>query len=249
MHACSIERQTVRVWQLPVRLIHWLNFGAILALTVTGAYIHWPFLSAPRGPAPWLMGWMRLAHFVCGWGLMIGLVVRWWWSFVGNKYSNIKEFFPVFYPGRRRDIVQVFRYYAFLSPKLPPHLGHNALAAVVYLLVFVLLWFQVVTGFALFSQYDPQGLLYRTLGHLFSVVSSGWVRLLHYGATWVFGAFFVNHIYSMWISDIAERDGTAGSIFSGYKYGPIEEFEDADHRPWQSLDERRRARAGGPGKA
>lgn len=225
-------RLTVRVWEFPVRAIHWLNFAAILGLCLTGAYIHWPFLSTPRGPAPWLMGWMRLVHFVCGWGLMIGLVVRWYWSFVSNKYGSVKEFFPFLYPQRRRDMVQVFKYYAFLAPSLPPHLGHNALAALVYLLVFCLMWFQVVTGFALFSQYDPNGFLYRALGWLFSLVSNGWIRLLHYAAMWVFGAFFINHIYSMWISDLVEQDGTAGSIFSGNKYGAIEEFEDIGHRPW-----------------
>lgn len=235
-----MKRLVVKVWEFPVRVIHWTNFLSVVLLGVTGAYIHWPFLSTPAGPAPWLMGWMRLIHFVCGWALMLGLIGRWGWSFVGNRYANVKEFFPVFYKERRKDIAGVLRYYTFRSRQLPPHLGHNALASMVYLGVFCLMWFQVISGFALFGQYDPNGFAYKLFGGVFSVVNNGWLRLMHYFAVWIFAAFFINHIYAMWVSDLAERDGTAGSMFSGYKYGPLEEFADLDHRPWKSIDDGRR---------
>jgi len=238
-----MRRLVVKVWEFPVRVIHWTNFLSVVGLAVTGAYIHWPFLSAPAGPAPWLMGWMRLVHFVCGWGLMLGLIGRWGWSFVGNKYASTKEFYPFLYKERREDILGVLRYYTFRSRHLPPHLGHNALASMAYLAVFGLMWFQVITGFALFGQYDPTGFAYQFFGKVFHVASNGWVRLAHYFVMWVFAAFFVNHIYAMWVSDLAERDGTAGSMFSGYKYGALEEFADLDHRPWQSFDDRRRGGA------
>jgi Ni/Fe-hydrogenase 1 B-type cytochrome subunit len=238
-----MRRLVVKVWEFPVRVIHWTNFLAVVLLSVTGAYIHWPFLSTPTGPAPWLMGWMRLVHFVAGWALLLGLLGRWGWSFVGNRYANVREFFPIFYKERRRDIWGVLKYYAFASRHLPPHLGHNALASMVYLGVFCLMWFQVITGFALFGQYDPNGTAYALFGWVFRLAESQWVRLAHYFAAWVFAAFLINHIYAMWVSDLAEKDGTAGSMFSGYKYGPLEEFADLDHRPWKSFDDRRRGGA------
>lgn len=242
-----MRRLVVKVWEFPVRAMHWTNFLAIVGLCITGVYIHWPFLSQPAGPAPWLMGWMRFVHIVCGWGLMIGLLARFAWSFVGNRYANIKEFFPIFYKKRREDMVDVLKYYSFLRRSLPPHLGHNALASLAYLAFFVLMWFQVISGFALYSQYDPNGTAYRIFGVVFHGISNGYLRLAHYFAMFVAFAFVINHIYAMWVSDLAEKDGTAGSMFSGYKYGPLEEFADLDHRPWKSFDDRRLGGSEGSG--
>jgi len=235
-----MRRLVVKVWEFPVRALHWTNFLAIVGLCITGAYIHYPFLSPPRGPAPWLMGYARYVHFVCGWGLMIGLLCRWLWSLLGNKYAGTKEFFPFLYADRRRNLMDVLKYYLFAKRHLPPHLGHNALASLVYLAFFCLMWFQVVTGFALFGLYDPNGTAYQIFGVVMETFGNGWVRLGHYFVMFVVFAFVISHVYAMWVSDLAERDGTAGSMFSGYKYGPLEEFADLDHRPWKSFDDRRR---------
>ena len=45
----------VYVWELPVRLTHWLNFLTIIVLCFTGYYISRPFIDAPTFlilPAP-----------------------------------------------------------------------------------------------------------------------------------------------------------------------------------------------------
>lgn len=235
-----MRRLVVKVWEFPVRAIHWTNFLSIVGLCLTGAYIHFPFLTQSALPGGWTMGYARFAHFVCGWGLMIGLVARWGWSFVANRYGNIKEFFPFLYPARRRNILDVLKYYLFMRRHLPPHLGHNALASTAYLGFFCLMWFQVISGFALFGQYDPLGFSHRLSSLVFGFIGVGWLRLLHYFVMFIVFAFVINHIYAMWVSDLAECDGTAGSMFSGYKYGTLEEFEDLDHRPWKSFDDRRR---------
>ncbi len=226
-----MRRIVVKVWEFPVRLVHWTNFLSILALCVTGAYIHWPFLSTPTTAFPYVMGWMRFVHFVAGWALLAGLLVRLYWGFVGNRYSRIGTFFPYLTRQGRKSFLGVLRYYALLSPRLPPHLGHNALALTVYSGIFAVMAFQVVSGFALLGQADPSGTTYLLTGWIFSLVSNGWVRFAHYAATFVMGAFLIAHVYAMWVSDLAERDGTSGSLFSGYKYGELEEFEDFDSRP------------------
>ena len=40
----------VYVWQLPVRITHWLIAGSILVLSVTGFYIGTPFVTVPVVP-------------------------------------------------------------------------------------------------------------------------------------------------------------------------------------------------------
>lgn len=211
--------KAIKVWEFPIRVIHWTNFLAIIGLIVTGIYIHYPFLAPTTTPDAWTMGYARFAHLICGWTLMLGVVGRLLWGLIGNRYASLTEFFPMFSSKGRRDLVGVLKYYSLLSKRLPPHMGHNALASTAYLAIFLLMAFQVVTGFAMFAQYDPAGTAYSLFGWVFSMASNGYVRLAHYFATFLFMAFFISHIYAMWISDIAEKDGTAGSMFSGYKYG------------------------------
>ncbi len=240
-----MRRLVVKVWEFPVRMIHWVNFLAIIGLCLTGAYIHWPIFSTAEGEGPWLMGWARLVHISCGWALMLGLLGRWAWSLVGNRYAHTKEFFPFLYAKRRQDLWDVLKYYLFLKRHLPPHLGHNALASCAYLGFFLLMWFQVITGFALFAKYDPAGAAYQIFGLVLQFAHPMWIRFAHYFVMFLVFAFVIAHVYAMWVSDLAEKDGTAGSMFSGYKYGPLEEFADLDHRPWKSFDDRRRGGAGG----
>ncbi len=225
-----MKRTAVRVWEFPVRLVHWTNFLAIVVLCLTGVYIHWPFLAAPAGSDAYVMGLMRYAHFVAGWVLLAGLLARLYWGFVGNRYARLGTFFPYLTAEGRRHLWGVLRYYALLSSRLPPHLGHNAMAATVYGGVFLLLAFQVLSGFALLGLHDPSGTTYRLTGWLIAAVGGGWVRFAHYTVTFVLGAFLIAHVYAMWVCDLAERDGTSGSMFSGYKYGEDEHVAYSDSR-------------------
>lgn len=211
--------RAVKVWEFPVRVVHWINFLAITGLCLTGAYIHFPFLATATRPDLFAMGYARIIHFTCGWALMASLGGRFLWGLVGNKYARLSAFFPFLTAKGREGLAGVLKYYAFLEKRSPPHMGHNELASLAYLGIYLLMLFQVVTGFALFSQSDPNGTAAVLFGWVFSVTSNGWVRLAHYFSMFLFMAFFIFHMYAMWISAIAERDGSAGSMFDGYKYG------------------------------
>jgi hypothetical protein len=51
----------------------------------------------------------------------------------------------------------MFRYYTFIGKKISYEVGHNAMAAMIYLMVYILFAVQIVTGFAMYSQYSPSG--------------------------------------------------------------------------------------------
>ena len=55
--------ERVYVWEMPVRLTHWVLFFSILMLSATGYYIGHPFISVP-GPAKdhFVMGTVRAIH-------------------------------------------------------------------------------------------------------------------------------------------------------------------------------------------
>ena len=63
----AVAREPIYVWQVPVRVTHWLIFFSILILSATGYYISHPFIGVP-GPAAsghFAMGTVRAG---CGHG-------------------------------------------------------------------------------------------------------------------------------------------------------------------------------------
>jgi cytochrome b len=115
--------QTVRVWDLPTRLFHWL-----LALGVIGAVV-----TARMGGNA--MEW----HFLLGYGLFVLLAFRLLWGVVGGRWSRFASF--LYAPAT------VLRYLRG-QQRAGEHLdvGHNPTAS---LSVFALLGFlmlQVATG-------------------------------------------------------------------------------------------------------
>ena len=55
----------VYVWQYPLRLVHWGIVISIGVLSVTGYYIHDPYIIG-QTQHPFLMGWFRFIHEVFG---------------------------------------------------------------------------------------------------------------------------------------------------------------------------------------
>lgn len=118
---------TVRIWDLPTRLFHWLLAVSVIGLIVTAKV---------GGDA---MNW----HFRLGYVVFALLLFRLMWGFVGGRWSRFASFFPT--PAR------LGRY---LRGQARPedHAGHNPLGAFSVLAMLLVLAAQVGTG--LFSDDD-----------------------------------------------------------------------------------------------
>ena len=84
----------VYVWQLPVRIFHWVNAFTITVLIVTGFIIGDP-PAIMHGTAPefnYWFGWVRLAHFIAAFIFVINLAVRIYWAFAGNVFARWNNF-------------------------------------------------------------------------------------------------------------------------------------------------------------
>jgi len=204
------------VWEVPVRVTHWVNFLAIIVLSVTGIYIGAPKTLALE-PSQYVMGWMRFIHFVAGYAFTVSVFARIYWMFVGNRYASWREFFPILTDKGHRNMVDTFKWYMFLAKKPPRAVGHNALAGAAYTGIFFLYLVMIFTGFALYSQRAPQSLLHKLTGWLFILFSSQGMRLTHHMVMWFLIAFSIHHVYSSWLMDVKERGGVISGIFSGYK--------------------------------
>lgn len=214
----EVGSSQVYVWEVPVRVTHWLIVVSIVALTVTGLYMHGPFL-APASPVERAstMATVRFIHelFAIVFALSIG--VRFYWGFVGNSFASWRQIIPY-----RRDqfhwLREMLRYYLFLRRHPVAVIGHNPLAGLAYTLVSVGLFAQVFTGLLLFAWVvgtGPAGLLIGWVGAFPGGIQT--VRTIHYLLTFVFAAFAIHHVYSAILVDIEERTGVIASIFTGYK--------------------------------
>ena len=204
------------VWEVPVRVTHWVNMLAIIVLSVTGIYIGSP-RTLGHDPADYVMGWVRVVHFTAGYAFAISVASRIWWAFAGNRHAGWREFVPFIDPEGRRNMWRMFTYYTFLSRKVPHPIGHNALAGATYLLVFILYLVMVATGFVLDAEHEPRGVMHTLLTPLYALFSNQGIRLTHHMGMWLLIGFIIHHIYSAWLMDVKERGGVMSSIFGGYK--------------------------------
>lgn len=205
------------IWELPVRINHWTNVFSIVVLGVTGFFIGSPY-SFGGSASDFTMGWLRFIHFVVAYLFTVSVVSRVIWSIIGNKYASWREFFPFATSNGRKKMVKMLRYYMFLDRKVPETFGHNPMATTAYIMLFGLYTLMILTGFALYAQHAPGGLMYRSLGFMYAIFSSQGLRLTHHLGLWLIGGFIINHVYSAVLMDIKEHDGEISSIFSGYKY-------------------------------
>jgi Ni/Fe-hydrogenase 1 B-type cytochrome subunit len=219
----------VYLWHWPIRAMHWAAAAALVVLIVTGFTIGRPYY-LPRGQVEgeFFIGWMRLLHFLAAGVLVATAVVRAYWLFAGNRYERFAALFPV----RPRDWVNMFKqikFYLLIHPERAPHyLGHNPFQQLFYTLVYVVGLVMVITGFAMYGQANPGGLIRAAtlwVPQLFGGMQN--VRLIHHVVTWFFLIFIPIHIYLAVRADLLERTGTMSSIISGGRFVPADkEFID-----------------------
>ena len=220
------------VWELPVRLSHWINAAALLALFATGLYMASPVL-APNGEAyrHFVMGRVRQIHFVSGYLLLFGFLLRVYWFYTGNNYS--RSGFPfVWRKDWWDDLFKQATQYLKLE-RGHVHLGHNALAGLAYT-VFVIGagWGQIVTGMALYSEDNPGGFWDHLVGWTIPLFGGSFgLRMWHHTFAWAFPVFLILHLYIVMFDGHQYRNGLISSILGGYKFY---EKGDLDHDRWLS---------------
>ena len=123
-------KKIIRVWDLPVRVFHWLLVlcitGSIISVNIGGNAIEW--------------------HAYFGYSVLTLLIFRITWGFVGSTHARFTSFIP-----NRAKILN------YLQGKAPKVLGHNPIGALsVFALLFVLS-VQVITGLFVDDEIAFQG--------------------------------------------------------------------------------------------
>lgn len=216
------------VWELPVRIFHWINAACILVLMITGIYIAYPFLSPTvhtHATLSSLMGWVRYIHFFAGFIFTLNLLVRLYWVFVGNAYAKSNPLKKEFWLGT----FETLKDYLFLKNKKKHYIGHNPLAQLSYW-IFIGAGSLTVMFTGYFLLFEPQphtwyAALFAWVPAVFGGDSFG-VRSVHHFVAWGFIIFAIIHVYMAFREDWLSKNGTMSSIFTGYKT----EKHDDDHK-------------------
>lgn len=203
------------VFRVPLRLVHWTVFFAVIVLSLTGYWIGSGNL--PAGPGgEFQMGWVRYIHTIAGWTFLAALLLRLYLFFFGNEFARWRQFVPY----RRQDwreIKGLLAYYLFLRPDYP-HAGfhHNRLAALTYLIVYAFLGFMVISGLALHGMAFSIG-WQAWLTWPLAFFSAPTLRLMHHMGMWLIWGFVAHHLASIIVVDHETRGGLIGGMFSGFK--------------------------------
>jgi hypothetical protein len=100
------DRVRLYIWQIPVRLTHWVTAGCIVILSVTGLYIADPFLIPPGGA---VMSTIRLIHILTALVFLVSGMVRTYWLLAGNRFARWTAFIPT----SRFQATELFRQAGF----------------------------------------------------------------------------------------------------------------------------------------
>lgn len=200
MDTLSYERR--KVYDLPLRLIHAWNALVILLLLATG----WlsDFFEA-GAPAAGLWN----VHILAGYGLVAGLAARLTWGLVGPRHARFAD---LWHP---RAWLAALR-----TRRLPhaPRFGHDPLASLVYLAVYIVLLGMAGTGLALAAVEHDMGPLAAWLG------DSVWLKELfeepHELGYGLLAGFVGLHLLALALHERFGRRPVAQAMVSGYQYRP-----------------------------
>lgn len=206
----------VYVWQLPVRLSHWIIVLDLIVLSFTGVYMHNPFLVSV-GAHGYVMGVMRFIHLAAGFLFICAFIWRLYWFFAGNRWARWQQFLPL-RRGRRAGMRAMLKYYGFLRWWPVSEVGHNALAGSAYTAVYGLVVVEIFTGLALLDNISGNRILHLFIGWLPRLVDLQYLRAIHFGVMFLFGVFLIHHVYSAILISKEEKSALMESIFTGYKF-------------------------------
>ncbi|MGC3960127.1 MAG: Ni/Fe-hydrogenase, b-type cytochrome subunit [Verrucomicrobiota bacterium] len=225
MQKASLGR--VYVWEIPVRLYHWLNALCIVVLCVTGYLIGQPLAIQRASEASfwYWFGWVRFIHFVAAYVFFFNFAFRIYWGFVGNKYASWKNFI-IYRKKQLKEIKDVLAVDILQAESKPIEtIGHNAMAGFTYFLTFIAFLFQCVTGFGLYAAMSKSAFV-QLFAWIVPLMGGDFaVRQWHHAFMWFFILFSIVHVYLVFYHDYVEGRGEISSMGGGWK------FVDKEHHP------------------
>jgi cytochrome b len=180
----------IRVWDLPVRLFHWLVALLFVAQIVTGKI------------GGGLMAW----HARFGYAILALVVFRVLWGFAGSVHARFADFVAA--------PAVAMRFAALLFSRRPsPYLGHNPLGGWSVIAMLALLGLQAVAGFFANDGISFEGPLARFV----SVDTSNRIAHLHDWNANVLMVLVALHVAAVLYHWLVKGEDLMQAMFTGTK--------------------------------
>lgn len=191
MTSMNSRNRKVLVWDLPVRVFHWVFATAFI--------VGWVISENDR---------LLHAHTYAGYVMAGLLVFRLVWGFHGGVYARFNSFIY----GPR----QAFSYLKSIVTGKPPHyLGHNPAGSWAIYLLLVLTVLLCVTGLIVLGGEEGQG----PMKGLISIPLGVFFHDLHMYIAWMMVALVGFHIGGVIIESYVHRENLVRSMLDGLKQG------------------------------
>ena len=225
-----------KVWDLPTRLFHWINFTAVISLIFFGLIMLYKkelgitSVEAKIG--------LKEVHVIIGYIFVLNLGFRLLWGFVGNRYARWRAILP-----GKGFLQSVHDYKASLGAGNPQQfLGHNPLGRLAITVMLLLLIVMAGTGLiragtdiyyppfgayvaeyvaapdtdpASLVPYDPTGTIAEKADRLKAFKKP--FGLIHLYSAYILMFIVVIHIAAVVYTEVREGGGIISAMFTGRK--------------------------------
>lgn len=227
----KVEYIRIKVWSRPIRIFHWLNFVCIAILVVTGFLIANPIHAYGASPSTGSAnGVVRLIHFATAYVFILNFLFRIIWGFIDpTVYGRWWHLIPFFSKKRWGELIEIIRTEIFLLPekKRTIPVGHNALAGIFYLILFLSYALQIWTG-ALLMAGTTKSILVKMFNWTLPLFGNLIiVRTIHHFITWWIILFTIFHLYITLYVDYVKERGVISAMIGGFKFIKKEELEES----------------------
>ena len=209
----------INIWSATLRFQHWANMALIVIMSMSGYYIMNPFF----GPAAetghdvgYLMGWVRLIHYVSAYlwrGLGFSRLVL---SFTAkDRQLRWRSLWPL---NSREDVKGLWgtiQYYLFLKKEGPLYLAHNPLQQFAYTGIYVMCLIQMLSGIVLYGLYNQTDWFWVIVAYPMHWMGVSTIRMIHALIMFVLWSFVIVHVYLATRADALERHGGVSSMVNG----------------------------------
>ena len=220
----TIKLEETRVWDWQTRVLHWLNAIMILTLLITilgYEGMEWLGVEKPtRLP-------LKEFHAYAGHIFAVTFTLRIIWAFVGNEYARWSDINPF----KREKLGAAWKklkwYAGGMRGTHEVSVGHDPLASLLYVALFIVLAAQVVTGiilsgaeFAIAPGVYPAVYIETTVGpETFHSITEAAEEVHEFGLLFII-FFAVAHLGAVIVHELTGEEGLISSMIHGKKYFP-----------------------------
>lgn len=136
----NTQLQQYRVWDLPIRIFHWLNFLTIISLIFVGLVMLFKKELGITGVEAKVA--LKEVHVIIGYVFVLNFAWRILWGFVGNRFARWSNLVP------RKGFAGTLRHYlnSVKSGEPQQYLGHNPMGRLAVTFILLLMLTMAVTG-------------------------------------------------------------------------------------------------------